>query len=122
MERAGERILILDDEPALLRMISNYLRRMGYNVVASSSSESAWDSLQQSPHEFAVSVIDGSISGSGQEDLAVRLLSASPRLCLIVSSGYPWDMTAVKAVAPGRATFLPKPYTSDMLQAAVRGI
>ncbi len=123
MERAEERILVVDDEPALLKMISNYLRRMGYTVVASSSPESAWNAFQEAPHEFALAVLDGSMAGSGKnEDLARRLLLAGPRLCLIVSSGYPWDMTAVEAVAPGRATFLQKPYTSDMLKAAVRGI
>ena len=122
MARAQERILVVDDEPALLKMISNYLRRMGYTVAASSSPENAWSMFLEAPHEFALAVLDGSMAGSGKEDLARRLLVASPRLCLIVSSGYPWDMTSVEAVAPGRAMFLPKPYTSDMLKAAVRGI
>lgn len=122
MERAAERILVVDDEPALLKMVSFYLRRMGYTVVTSSCPEHAWSSFAEAPDGFVLAVLDGSMPGPGAEDLAERLLHASPRLCVIVSSGYPWDMTAVEAVAPGRATFLQKPYTSEMLKTAVRGM
>ena len=33
------RILIVDDEPALLKMMSVYLRRLGYAVTTASSTE-----------------------------------------------------------------------------------
>ena len=36
MDRAADRILVVDDEPALLKMLSTYLLRMGYTVVNSS--------------------------------------------------------------------------------------
>ena len=122
MDRAADRILVVDDEPALLKMLSTYLRRMGYTVVTSSSQEEAWSAFLESADGFSLAVLDGSMAGARKEDLAGRMLQASPRLCAIVSSGYPWDMTAMEAVAPGRAIFLQKPYTSEMLKAAVRGL
>jgi DNA-binding NtrC family response regulator len=122
MARAAERILVVDDEPALLKMIGTYLRRMGFTVVTSTSAEEAWAAFVEAAGEFSLAVLDGSMAGTHKNDLGGRLLQASPRLCAIVSSGYPWDMTAMEAVAPGRAIFLQKPYTSEMLKAAVRGI
>ena len=122
MERAADRILVVDDEPALLKMVSIYLSRMGYTVVTSANPESGWNSFVAAPDDFAVAVLDGSIAGLNCDGLAGRMLLAGSRLCVIVSSGYPLDMTAVDAVAPGRAVFLQKPFTSDMLQAAVRGL
>lgn len=122
MERGAQSILVVDDEPALVKLVSVYLRKLGYTVATTMDAESAWSVFAGSPGEFAVAVVDGSIAGSGPEDLAVRLLRANPRLCVIVSSGYPLDMTAMRAVAEGRTMFLQKPYTSGMLLSAVRGI
>jgi DNA-binding NtrC family response regulator len=58
--------------------------------------------------------------GITMEDLALRMLKADPRLCVLAASGYPVDMSAVEAAAPGRVAFLHKPFTPEMLAAAVR--
>jgi DNA-binding NtrC family response regulator len=120
MDRAPNRILVVDDEPALLKMMSIYLGRLGHEVTTSSSAAKAWETFSASPGEFAVAVLDGTMAGVGLQDLARRMLEASPTVCVIAYSGYPVDMTAVEASAPGRVMFLQKPFTSGMLTEAVR--
>jgi DNA-binding NtrC family response regulator len=120
MDGSGARILLVDDDQSLLKMMRIYLGRVGFNVTVSSGTEEAWQTFEASPDEFAVAVLDGSMPGLRMEDLATRMLHTNPRLCVIAASGYPLDMTAVEAVAQGRTMFLQKPFSTAMLTAAVR--
>src|SRR5579872_3664637 len=119
--RQGEgKILIVDDEPALLKMMSVYLVRLGYSVTTAATTHQAWNEVEAAPSDFAVAVIDATMDGMSMEDLATRILGASPAARVLAASGYPVDMTSLKAVAPGRVSFLHKPFTPEMLASAVR--
>ncbi|MBZ5620850.1 MAG: response regulator [Acidobacteriia bacterium] len=122
MSHAPGRILIVDDEPALLKMMSMYLRRLGYDVTTANTTETAWSEMEAAPSSFAGAVLDATMAGLSMEDLALRMLGASSSLWVIVASGYPVDMTAIEAAAPGRVMFLHKPFAPEMLASAVRRI
>jgi DNA-binding NtrC family response regulator len=116
----ASRILIVDDEPPLLKMLAVYLRRLGYAVVAAGSTEKAWAEVEAAPHAFALAVLDGTMAGIPMVELAARMLAANPRLCVIAASGYPMDIAELLAAAPGRVMFLHKPFSPEMLGNAVR--
>jgi two-component system cell cycle sensor histidine kinase/response regulator CckA len=120
MSNASGRILLVDDEPSLLKMMSLYLGRLGYSVTTSSSTDEAWSEVEAAPLEFAVAVLDASMPGMSMETLALKVLGASPTLCVVAASGYPVNMTALEAAAPGRVAFLQKPFSPEMLTSAVR--
>ena len=120
MESTERRILIVDDEPILLKMLNVYLRRLGYTVVPVNSTEKARAEVEAAPHGFAVAVLDATLKGMAMEDLARMMLAADSRICVIAASGYPVNITALQAAAPGRVMFLPKPFTPEMLGDAVR--
>src|SRR5262245_48899531 len=117
MDSATARILVVDDEPPLLELMKIYLLRLGCPVMAAGSAEQAWQMFAESADEFSVAVVDGTLSGL--KDLATRMLAANSQMGVIACSGYPVDMAAIEASAPGRVGFLPKPFTSDELTAAV---
>jgi two-component system, cell cycle sensor histidine kinase and response regulator CckA len=114
------RILIVDDEPSVLKMVSVYLGRLGYMVVTAGGTEQAWAEVEAAPHAFALVVLDATMSGVPMEDLAARILAADPRVCVIAASGYPVDIATLQAAAPGRVIFLHKPFTPEMLGSMVR--
>ena len=116
----GKQILIVDDEPLLLKMLGAYLGRLGYGIVAVSNTEKAWAAVQAAPETFAVAVLDATLKGLAMEELASRMLAADSRLCVIAASGYPVDISGLQAAAPGRVMFLQKPFTAEMLGNAVR--
>jgi DNA-binding NtrC family response regulator len=120
MPGTANRVLIVDDEPPLLKMVSTYLRRLGYMVDTAGTTEQAWSAVEAAPGSFAVAVLDATMSGMPMEDLAARILASSPRVCVIAASGYPVDITQLEAGAPGRVMFLHKPFTPEMLGQAVR--
>lgn len=114
------RILIVDDEPSVLKMVGVYLERLGYAVVTAGSTADAWAEVEAAPHAFALAVLDATMSGVPMEDLAARILAADPRVCVIAASGYPVDIATLQAAAPGRVIFLHKPFTPEMLGSVVR--
>ena len=120
MDRVAGRILLVDDEPALLKMMSLYLGRRGYGVTTVDSTDKAWSMMEASPSEFDIAVLDATMSGLSMQELAQRMLGASPSVCVIAASGYPVDMTVMESAAPGRVVFLHKPFTPEMLADAVR--
>jgi two-component system, cell cycle sensor histidine kinase and response regulator CckA len=103
-------------------MMSLYLGRLGYSVVTADTTEEGWTLAQAAQPEFSAAVLDASMTGLSMQDLALRLLAANPSLRVIATSGYPVDMAAMEAAAPGRVMFLPKPFTPEMLVSAVRRV
>lgn len=120
MNPAGARILIVDDEPSLVKMMTVYLERLGYTVTACGSTDEASRLVRTEPASFAVAVLDATMEGLSMEQLALEMLRACPALRLLAASGYPVDMSALEAAAPGRVAFLHKPFTPEMLAASVR--
>src|ERR1039457_5928816 len=120
MTNTAGQILIVDDEPPLLKMLAVYLRRLGYAVVTAGNTEKAWAEVEAAPHAFALVVLDATMTGIPMLDLAAHMLAADPRLCVIAASGYPVDMAVLEAAGPGRVIFLPKPFSPAMLGNAVR--
>ncbi len=120
MEHSTARILLVDDEPSLLKMMGVYLGRVGYSVTLANSTEKAWAEVEAAPSGYDIAVLDGSMPGLSMEDLALKMLRANPSLCVVAASGYAMDITAVEAAAPGRVAVLQKPFAPEMLAAAVR--
>jgi two-component system, cell cycle sensor histidine kinase and response regulator CckA len=122
MDPATGRILIVDDEPPLLKMMSAYFSRLGYPVATADSTDRAWALVEAEPKAYAAAILDGSMPGMSMEELARRLLGANPKLCVLAASGYPVDTSVLAASAPGRVGFLHKPFTPETLAATIRGL
>ena len=124
MENPAVRILLVDDEPSLLKVAGAYLNRLGYAVTPANTTEKAWAEMQAAVNGegggFAVAVLDATMSGLPMAELAERILQASETVRVITTSGYPVDIADLEEAAPGRVAFLHKPFTPEMLAAAVR--
>ena len=120
MEQVTGRVLLVDDEPPLLKMMSLYLTRLGYTVTTAGTTEDAWGEVEAAPAHFDIAVLDATMPGMTLHELALKMLSASSTMRVLAASGYPVDMSDVKAQAPGRVDFLHKPFTPEMLATALR--
>jgi two-component system response regulator GlrR len=120
MEHATARILLVDDDPSLLKMMGVYLGRLGYSVTLANSTEKAWAEVEAAPSGYDIAVLDGSMPGLSMQDLALKMLRANPSLCVVTASGYAMDTSAMEAAAPGRVAVLQKPFAPEMLVAVVR--
>ena len=120
MSGKNRSILIIDDEPPLLRMMSLFLARSGYRVTVAAGAAKARTELAAAAGGFDVIVIDATLPDANMAELGTEILSADPNVRLLGASGYPVDMSGLEAVAPGRVAFLQKPFSPDMLAAALR--
>lgn len=124
MDPAATRVLLVDDEPALLRLVSSYLGRLGYSVTTANTTEKAWAEMEAAladdTRTYSIAVLDASMEGLPMPELAERMLKASSSLRILTSSGYPVDIAPLEAIAPGRVGFLHKPFIPEMLAAAIR--
>lgn len=116
----GPHILIVDDEPPLLKVMSLYLRRRGYSVTTLERAEQAAALPETDLQRFAIAVLDATLDGIGMEQLALHMLKTNGSLRVLAASGYPVDVSALEAAAPGRVAFLLKPFTAETLAACVR--
>lgn len=115
-------ILVVDDEPQLIRLVSRYLERLGYDVVSAGNTAGAWALLEGEPRSFALVMIDVTMAQPSGEELAWRILSSRPQVHVVLSSGYAADLANIEQAFPGRVSFLQKPFSGDMLAQTVERI
>jgi DNA-binding NtrC family response regulator len=120
MDSPQKRIWIVDDEPALLKMMGVYLTRKGFAVTTLDTTDRAWAAVNEAAAEFDAVVIDGSMRGLSAEDLGLRILKANPAACVLMASGYPVDMGRLEEAGPGRVGFVQKPFTAETLAGTLR--
>lgn len=123
MDPAATRVLLVDDEPALLKLTAAYLSRLGYSVTTADTTEKAWAEMEAAAanaHCFSLAVLDATMEGMPLAELATRMLQACESLRVLTSSGYPVDIEPLESVAPGRVAFLQKPFIPEKLAAALR--
>jgi DNA-binding NtrC family response regulator len=106
-------LLIVDDEPKLLDLLSRYLGRLGYQVETCGDATDALARFQAGPDRFTMAITDLSLPSLNGEELIERIRELRPGLPAIITSGYPY---APRAAGIG---FLQKPFLPQMLLEAV---
>lgn len=83
-----ERVLVVDDEPALADIMEQKLTKMGYTVTATTSGEHAWQLFQEDPLSFDIVLTDQTMPGITGEALARRIKALRADIPVVISSGY----------------------------------
>jgi putative nucleotidyltransferase with HDIG domain len=111
------KIMIVDDEPANLRLLERLFRR-DHNVVAASSGEEALRLLEQ--HDVALLITDQRMPGMTGIELLKRTAEFRPHTVRIILTGYT-DVTAlVEAINCGQVyKYVTKPWSNDELRLTV---
>jgi DNA-binding NtrC family response regulator len=112
------RILIVDDELPLLRVMTQYLSRLGYAVAACHSGREAWAAFSAEPSAYTMVLADMTMPEMSGQELLSRMIGRNPGLSMLICSGYPFDPASIPA-APDQIGFLQKPFTPKMLAEAV---
>lgn len=109
----GMRLLLVDDEPALLDLLKKYLERLGYAVDARGSPEEALQVFEEDPQRYALVLTDLTFPRVSGEQMVERMRARNPKLRAIISSGYPYQPSSK------HVSFLLKPYPPKMLADAI---
>lgn len=113
------RILLVDDEAALTRLLQTYLSRIGYSVDSSLDAKGAFSQAEQSTKPYDLLVADITLPDMPGNEMALRMLDTSPSLRVLLCSGYPFDVTALPENVQHRCSALLKPFLPNMLAQAI---
>ena len=120
VERAAAKqgtVLVVDDDPAIGRLLSRVLQGAGYQVTCVAGGSAAVESIMRTPFDVVLSDIQMPAM-SGVELLSV-IRAYDLDVPVILMTGEPTIETAMEAVSLGAIQYLRKPTPSDVLLKAV---
>jgi CheY-like chemotaxis protein len=112
-------ILVVDDEPILLRMVEAILHAGGYRVTTASDGAEAWRVWAANPAAFDLVILDAVMPGMSGHEVLAQVRARRAGLPVLLMSGHP-DMLRSGWCSEARPSgTLGKPFTAGELLAAV---
>ncbi|WP_222909736.1 response regulator [Pseudomonas sp. DNDY-54] len=123
MSQASSKVVLLvEDEPHILCLLSDYLASEGYTVLEASDSAQAFEILATKP-QLDLLVTDyrlpGGVSGALIAEPALKL---RPELKVIFISGYPIEIQESGSPIARSAPIIAKPFSLDNLHRQIREV
>ena len=115
-----QRVLVVDDEPAVARSSARILERFGYGVTFHTDPTEALAAFREHPDAFDLVISDLTMPGLSGLELAREMLALRPGLPVILTSGYVDEDTLASALSLGVRDVLLKPVMANQLADAVR--
>jgi two-component system cell cycle sensor histidine kinase/response regulator CckA len=114
-QRTGgqERILVVEDEDMIRRLVVRLLETRGYDVLAAGSGHEALDLLSNSPEPIELLFVDEVMPGMRGTEFVRQARVIDPGLRALFTTGYELDSTHAESI--GGDPVLYKPYTPDQL-------
>jgi len=119
--KGRRRILVADDDPAILRLVTAILEREGYAVVAVRDGREAYKAME-SDGDFTAAVFDVVMPQISGPEL-VRYMKTEKRLMKIpvmMMTAEQDPKLSSDSFAAGAVIFLPKPFGTVQLQTMLR--
>jgi len=117
-EPPAKRILVVDDEPAIVQALAKFLRSRGYDVQTAGSGQEALEILSGSSR-FMLALCDVRMPGLSGVELVPRALAIDPDLAIMMLTGVNDAPTATDALSSGAMDYLLKPVELTDLHHAI---
>jgi two-component system response regulator MtrA len=120
-ENGQPKVLVADDDPAILRLVKAIVEKEGYTVITARDGKEAYKILQ-SGESFIAAVFDVVMPYIQGTEL-VRYMQSEKRLMkipVIMMTAEQNSRLSSDSFAAGAVAFLPKPFTNAQLQTMLR--
>ncbi len=114
------RVLVVDDEKAMVLALKGLLSKEGYQVETAGSGEEAVKRIETG--SFHLVITDLSMNGVGGMQVLEHARRVDPELAVIMITAYGSEKIAVQAMKLGAADYVPKPFDNDELRLVVRRV
>jgi two-component system, cell cycle sensor histidine kinase and response regulator CckA len=118
--RGRETILLAEDEPEILRLITVILERLGYTVLAACSPGEVIRLAKEHTGEIQLLMTDVIMPEMNGRELAQNVVSLYPQVKCLFMSGYTADIIAHHGVLDEGVYFIQKPFSMSDLAVKVR--
>lgn len=116
-----ERILLVEDEPAVLDLVRRTLESYGYTVVHAGTPERALRAVQEGARVDLL-LTDVVMPGMNGPELARQLTAIDPQLRVLFMSGYSAEVATEHGLLSGDVSLITKPFSPTALAAHVRAV
>ena len=114
-----ERILVVDDEPAVLNIARRYLELLGYTVDQHTDPHKAIEAFSADPASYHLVITDYSMPGMNGIDLAQRIRSIRKDMPVILCTGFGGALNEAAVQLVGIAQLIHKPYQKEAFAEAI---
>jgi CheY-like chemotaxis protein len=120
--RGSETILVVEDEPSILKMVTMMLKMEGYTVIPAGSPGEAIRLAREHCGDIHLLVSDVVMPEMNGRDLARNIISLYPNVKRLFMSGYTADVIAHQGVLDQGVNFLQKPFSKMELTSSIRRV
>lgn len=113
------RILIVEDDPVVRRLLRLRLHKAGLIVLSVASGEEAMTLVKDDPKPFHLVITDGVMPGMDGFDVARFFAGLEPPVRVVLVSGYLNHFVSRSDMPPNIAAFFGKPFSTNELIAKI---
>lgn len=117
-----ERILVVDDELPLTRLMTKMLSNMGYLVTTHNNPVEALAQFRHAPEKFDMVISDVTMPQMAGPEMAREMLKIRPGLPLLLCTGYSESISEKVAANIGVRALVHKPLVRHELCSAIRSV
>ena len=117
-----ETILLVEDEPSILRMTRMMLERKGYSVLSAATPSQALEEAEKHSGSIDLLMTDVVMPEMNGRDLSGKISALYPGIRLLFMSGYTANVIAHQGVLDDGVAFIQKPFSMEDMTAKLRGI
>ena len=121
-EGRGERILVVDDEEEIQKVLEMILERAGYKVDLCGNGDEALQALVDQPDRYRLLLTDMTMPGMTGKELAIKATKQFPQIPVVICTGYSSQLSAHDAKSIGVQAYLEKPLIMPELLAKIRQV
>jgi PAS domain S-box-containing protein len=118
----SESILLVDDEPSIVKMQSRILGALGYTVLTCTSSAEALQHFSSTPDRFDLVVTDMTMPEMTGDKLTENLKKISPEIPVVLCTGFSKKIDSQNARDIGVNALIKKPVEKNKLATVVRKV
>ncbi|MFZ5565316.1 MAG: PAS domain S-box protein, partial [Thermodesulfobacteriota bacterium] len=116
----GESVLVVEDEPSVLKLANKMLAGMGYTVLATPGPKAALELAQRHTGPIDLLITDVVMPEMSGRELAEKLETVHPGLRVLYMSGYTANVIAHRGILDEGVRFIQKPFNKRDLARKVR--
>ncbi len=119
LELKPAKVLLVDDEEAIVRLIERSLALYGYEVFSTTASPQALEMFKKDPQKYDIVISDMTMPDLTGTDLAAKINAIRKDIPIIICTGYSEIITNDEDLPLGVSLYLEKPITSKEIIMAI---
>lgn len=116
-EAVKRKILVVDDDPEIMKMVSLVLKEQGYDLTIADNGRKAIEKVQSDLPELVL--LDLNLPDISGKEVLRRIRETNEDIATIVITGYGGEKIAIDLMKAGAMDFISKPFEIEILLKAI---